>query len=61
MTPAETLVEEVRELEIKLYGKRMELAYALGQRDDAEHWQRVMYAAITERIVAKEMEAQAGA
>jgi len=57
MTPAETLVEEVRELEIKLYGKRMELAYALGQRNDAEHWQRVMYAAIAARNAAKEVEA----
>lgn len=61
MSASQSLVAEIREIEIQLYGKRMELAYALGQRNDAEHWQRVMYAAITERIVAKEMEAQAGA
>lgn len=59
MTPAQTLVEEIRELEIKLYGKRMELAFALGQRDDAEHWKRVMYAAIAARNAAKEVEALA--
>lgn len=56
MTPAQTLVEEIREMEIKLYGKCMELAYALGQRDDAEHWKREMYAAIECRNAANQIE-----
>lgn len=56
MTASQELVAQIREIEIQLYGKRMELAMAIGQRDDAEFWKREMYAAITARNAAKEME-----
>lgn len=56
MTVSQAIAAEIREIEIQLYGKRMELAMAIGLRDDAEFWKREMYAAITARNAAKEME-----
>lgn len=53
-TPAQKLVDECRELEIQLYGKRIELSMALGQRESAQHWQREMYAAINARSATRE-------
>lgn len=55
MTPSQKLVEECRELEIKLYGKRVELAMALGRREDADYWKRELYAAIEARNATKQM------
>lgn len=56
MNSAQNLVQEIRELQIKLDGKRIELAMAIGDRDSAEHWKREMYAAIECRNAANQIE-----
>lgn len=44
-------------LEIKLFGKRIELALSIGDKESAQHWKREMYAAIEARNASAQMEA----
>lgn len=61
MTSTQKLVQEIRDLQIQLDGKRIELAMALGDRTSAEYWKREMYAAIECRKAAKQVEQEVGA
>lgn len=56
MNRIQTLIDERRALEALLYGKNMEIAMELGEREDAEHWQRLMYAAATARRAVREVQ-----
>lgn len=59
MTSTQKLVQEIRDLQIQLDGKRIELAMALGDRASAEYWKRKMYAAIECRNAANQVEQEA--
>ena len=43
------LIDKRRAAEAVLYGVNMEIAMAQNQREDAKHWQALMYAAIKAR------------
>lgn len=43
------LLDECRDLEAQLYGKRIELAMHNGLRDDAQHWRQAMEKVIRDR------------
>ncbi len=43
------LIDKRRAAEAVLYGVNMEIAMAQNQREDAQHWQALMYAAIKAR------------
>lgn len=47
------LQDDCLALEAKLYGKRMELAVAIGQADEARVHMQAMYAAIQQRYAAR--------
>lgn len=59
-TPAQTLIAECRELEIKLYGKRIELSMLVGDRESAQHWKKEMYAVIEARNAAIQVAIEGG-
>ena len=48
------LIDKRRAAEAVLYGVNMEIAMAQNQREDAQHWQGLMYAAIKARKADKE-------
>lgn len=48
------LIDEIRELEAKAHGKRLELCQRLGDRQGMQHHQREMYALIQARKAAAE-------
>lgn len=50
------LLDECRDLEAKLYGKRIELALHAGLRDDARYWKEAM-----EKVVRDRRDAALGA
>ena len=55
------LLDECRELQAKLYGKRLELAMHAGLREDAQHWLQCMEMVIRERReAALELSVQRG-
>tara|TARA_B100001250_G_scaffold410687_1_gene437635 strand:- start:518 stop:769 length:252 start_codon:yes stop_codon:yes gene_type:complete len=52
MTPAQKLVDEIRDLQAQAAGKQVELCMLLGDREGAERAQREMYALIEARQAA---------
>lgn len=56
MTPNACLVDEIRDLEARAAGKRMELCMALGDRAGAEQNRREMYALVEARRAAAHVE-----
>ena len=50
------LIDKRRTAEAALYGVNMEIAMAQNQREDAQHWQALMYSAIK----ARKADVQAG-
>lgn len=52
MSAAQNLIAECRELEIKLYTKRIELSLLVDDRESAQHWKKEMYAVIEARNAA---------
>lgn len=56
MTPNARLVDEIRELEAKAAGKRLELCMRLDDREGAEQNRREMYALIEARRAAADVE-----
>ena len=48
------LFDKRRAAEASLYGVNLEIAVELGQPEDAQHWQALMYAAIKARKADKE-------
>ena len=48
------LFNKRRAAEAALYGVNMEIAMAQNQREDAQHWQALMYSAIKARKADKE-------
>ena len=50
------LIDKRRTAEAALYGVNMEIAMAQNQREDAQHWQALMYSAIK----ARKADAEAG-
>ena len=60
MSAAQNLVADGRELEIKLYGKRIELSMLVGDRESAQHWKKEMYAVIEARNAAIQVAIEGG-
>lgn len=56
MTPNARLVDEIRELEAKAAGKRLELCMRLGGREGAEQNRKEMYALVEARRAAAHVE-----
>ncbi len=54
MSQFQKLLDKRRAAEAVLYGVNMEIAMAQNQREDAQHWQALMYAAIKARKADKE-------
>lgn len=52
MTNTQRLVDEIRALEAKAAGKRIELCMALGDREGAKHWLKEMNAQTAARAAA---------
>lgn len=52
MSPAQRLVDEIRDLTARAYGKRIELALLIGDRPSAEIYQSEMVCQITARRAA---------
>lgn len=52
MTPAQKLIDEIRELQTQAAGKQIELCMMLGDREGAERAKREMYALIEARQAA---------
>lgn len=52
MTPAQKLVDDIRDLQAQAEGKKVELCMLLGDREGAERAQREMYALIEARQAA---------
>lgn len=50
------LIDKRRAAEASLYGVNLEIAVELGQPEDAQHWQALMYSAIK----ARKADAEAG-
>ena len=59
MNAAAQLVDEIRDLDAKAAGKRMELAVMLGERDEALRYMREMNAITEARCAAKFTAAEA--
>lgn len=49
MAKEAALLDDCRELEAKLFGKRIELALHAGLRDDAQYWRQAMEKVVKER------------
>ena len=56
MSQFQKLLDKRRAAEAVLYGVHMEIAMAQNQREDAQHWQALMYSAIK----ARKADAEAG-
>jgi len=56
MSTLAQLIDKRLAAEAVLYGVQMEIAVDQGQREDAQHWQDLMYAAIK----ARKADAEAG-
>ena len=52
MTPAQKLIDEIRDLQAQAAGKQLELCMLLGDREGAEAARREMYALIEARNAA---------
>ena len=53
MTSLLKLIDKRRAAEAVLYGINVEIAVALGEREDAQHWMRLMNAATIARQAAR--------
>lgn len=60
MTGLQELQDDILGLEAKLHGKRLEMAMAQGNRSEAQHHQKAMYAATTARRDFRLMVAEQG-
>lgn len=52
MTPAQKLIDEIRDLQAQAAGKQVELCMLLGDREGAQAAKREMYALIEARMAA---------
>jgi hypothetical protein len=59
MDAAAQLIDEIRELDAKAAGKRMQLALMLGERDEARRYMREMNAITEARRAAVHAQAEA--
>lgn len=58
LTPAQKLIDEIRDLKSQAAGKQLELCMLLGDRDGAERAQREMFALVEARQAAAYAQAE---
>lgn len=58
MTPAQKLIDEIRDLQAQAEGKKIEFCLLLGDRDGAERAQREMFALVEARQAAAYAQAE---